>query len=73
MIKCYDKTLSGNGYLTNFEVGDWSEDGHGKCDDFLVFSKRPVQSIREAHFKCKDMYGIKIGKICNKDNKFRLC
>ena len=47
-----------------FPIGDWSDDGHGKCNYFLVTSNRPVNDVREAHFRCKEQLGFKIGDMC---------
>jgi len=33
-----------------FPVGDWSGDGHGKCEWFQVRSNQPVEKWREAYF-----------------------
>ena len=32
-------------------IGDWSEDGHGKHDDYVVTSNKPVEAVREAHYR----------------------
>jgi len=32
-------------------IGDWSNDGHGKCDWFTVKSNFTVEEAREAYFK----------------------
>lgn len=34
-------------------IGDWSNDGHGKCDYFTVESNKTVEEVREAHFKAR--------------------
>ncbi len=47
-------------YVIRFPIGDWSDDGHGKCDWFTVKSNKPVEDVREAHFKCK----LPIGELC---------
>jgi len=52
------------GYLIEFPVGDWSADGHGRCDRYTVISQKPVQDIREAHFKASAILGFEIGDIC---------
>jgi hypothetical protein len=51
-------------YLIEFPVGDWSDDGHGKCEYYWVKSMKPVRDVREAHFKVKEVFGFNIGKIC---------
>lgn len=38
-------------------IGDWSDDGHGKCDWFLIGSNLPVEEVREAYFKACDTLG----------------
>lgn len=45
-------------YKINFPIGDWSGDGHGKCDWFIVESDKPVEEVREAHYLIKDTFGI---------------
>lgn len=32
-------------------IGDWSDDGHGKCDYFQFSSNKPLKAVREAFFK----------------------
>jgi hypothetical protein len=49
----------------NFPIGDWSDDGHGKCDWFLVESNKDVLAVREAHFQCPQILGFDIGDICS--------
>jgi len=51
-------------HLIRFPVGDWSDDGHGKCHYFIVRSNKPVQELRELHFSCKEKLGFDIGDIC---------
>jgi len=46
-------------------IGDWSDDGHGKHDDFIISSNKPVEDVREAHFKIKAVTGIDIENICS--------
>lgn len=49
-------------YLT---IGDWSCDGHGHSEDFIVSSNFPVETVREAHYKIKDITGVDIESICS--------
>lgn len=51
-------------YQFYLPVGDWSDDGHGQCVNYLVTSNRPVEDVREAHFKIKDTTGIDIEAVC---------
>lgn len=45
-------------------IGDWSDDGHGQCDYFIVESNKSVEDVREAHFQIVEKTGINIEKIC---------
>jgi hypothetical protein len=47
-----------------FPIGDWSDDGHGKCDTYLVTTPMSVQEVREAHFAASSALGFDIGDIC---------
>lgn len=46
-------------------IGDWSDDGHGKCDYFIFKSNKPVEEVREAHFKIRNATGIDISEVCS--------
>jgi len=37
--------------LWQIPIGDWSDDGHGKCDWYIVKSNFTVEQAREAYFK----------------------
>jgi hypothetical protein len=52
-------------YLFTLPIGDWSDDGHGQCDYYHVESNKPIEDIREAHFKIKEATGIDIHSIAN--------
>jgi hypothetical protein len=43
-------------YLIKFPIGDWSDDGHGKCEWFIVKSNMPLQIVREAQFRLQDKF-----------------
>lgn len=45
-------------------IGDWSDDGHGKCDYYLIRSNKSVEEVREIHFSIPDNLGVNIEKIC---------
>lgn len=51
-------------YRVKFSLGDWSDDGHGKCDHFFVRTSAPVEDLRELHFKCNDVFGFNPGNLC---------
>jgi hypothetical protein len=48
----------------NIPIGDWSDDGHGICRYYLISSNKPVEEVREAHFKIVKETGIDVTKIC---------
>lgn len=52
-------------YQFKMTIGDWSDDGHGRYEDFVVRSNVPVEQVREAHFRIKDVTGIDIESICS--------
>lgn len=47
-------------------IGDWSNDGHGHCEYYLIFSNKPLEEVREAHFQIEKVTGINIHSIANK-------
>ena len=53
-------------YQFYLPIGDWSDDGHGRCQQFLVNSNAPVERVREAHFRIKKVTGIDIETVCGK-------
>ncbi|WCF11519.1 hypothetical protein NDS46_31675 (plasmid) [Paenibacillus thiaminolyticus] len=46
-------------------IGDWSGDGHGRCDYYLIKSSKPVEQVREIHFNIPEKMGINIEEICS--------
>ena len=46
-------------------IGDWSGDGHGRCEDFCVISNMPIEAIRESHFRIKKATGVDIENLCS--------
>lgn len=53
-------------YKFRLPIGDWSDDGHGKCKYFTITSDKPVEEVREAHFKIEEKTGIDVESICSK-------
>ena len=51
-------------YKCHFPIGDWSGDGHEKCEYFLVSSNMHVEDIREVHRSCKEKLGFAIEDMC---------
>lgn len=56
-------------YMT---IGDWSCDGHGRSEDFVVSSNMPVEYVRETHYKIKDKTGVDIESICSEYEEEKL-
>lgn len=52
-------------YKVLLTIGDWSGDGHERCDEYRYFSNKPIEQVREAHFKIKDATGIDLDNVCN--------
>jgi len=52
-------------YEFKLPIGDWSADGHGKCEYFLVHSAKPVAYVREVHYTIKDKTGVDIHNLCD--------
>ena len=51
-------------YEFEMPIGDWSGDGHGKCDTYHILSNQPVEQVRETHYKTKEVTGIDIEEVC---------
>jgi hypothetical protein len=47
-----------------FPIGDWSGDGHGRCEYFLATTPEKIKDVREAHFAAPRIIGFEIGDIC---------
>ena len=45
-------------YEITLPVGDWSDDGHGKCEEFTFRCSHPVEEIRAAYIKSVKEFGI---------------
>lgn len=50
------------------QIGDWSDDGHGKCDDYIFLVNKTVLELRETHFAMKEKLGFTIEDICSDYN-----
>ena len=50
--------------IIQFDIGDWSKDGHGMSDSFSIISNLDVTVLRAAHLKFKKLYGVSIEDIC---------
>jgi hypothetical protein len=36
-------------------IGDWSGDGHGKCEYYTATSAKPINNVRDAYWKACDL------------------
>lgn len=53
-------------YKFKLPLGDWSKDGHGICEWFVIESNKPVNEVREAYFKSVAMTGFNLAnELCN--------
>jgi hypothetical protein len=43
-----------------FSIGDWSDDGHGKSETFLVKSNVPLIDLQEAYFEACNKLGVRL-------------
>ena len=50
----------------NIAIGDWSDDGHGECRNFLCEADAPIEWLREAYFKLEGILGFKLSDVCGK-------
>jgi|14BtaG_2_1085337.scaffolds.fasta_scaffold02973_4 hypothetical protein len=50
-------------YTFRIPIGDWSDDGHGKCDWFTIISNKPVEEVREIHFQSKEVFDVE--RVCS--------
>jgi hypothetical protein len=41
-------------HIFKLPIGDWSNDGHGHCDYFIIESNTPVENLREIYFDTKE-------------------
>ena len=53
-------------YLFHLPIGDWSCDGHEKCNYYKCEANQPVEFIRETHYRIKEVTGIDIHDICSR-------
>ena len=52
-------------YMYNMTIVDWSDDGHSESVNFVFFSNKPIEDVREAHYRIKEVTGIDIENICS--------
>jgi len=47
-------------YKFKIPIGDWSDDGHGKYEEYLIKSNKPVEVVRELYFQACDKIGFSL-------------
>lgn len=61
------------GHRFKLTIGDWSNDGHGRCETFIVISNKPVQESREAYFKAIEKLNFDISReVCSDYQEYEL-
>lgn len=59
-------------YSFDLQIGDWSNDGHGRCETFKIKSNKPVREVREVYYRVKTVTGVNLEKICKYNNESRM-
>lgn len=52
-------------YTVKIPIGDWSNDGHGKCDYFYITSNKSASEIDAITARVHGVLGFRIGDICD--------
>jgi hypothetical protein len=45
-------------YKFKIPIGDWSDDGHGKCDEYTINCSHPVSEVRQGYKDSCKLTGI---------------
>lgn len=53
-IDKYSNNEKSKKYYFMLPIGDWSNDGHSKCDWFLVESNMPLENVFKSYFTAKE-------------------
>lgn len=53
-------------------IGDWSDDGHGKCDYYFVNTNKTLEELFDLHFLASEKLGFNIGEMCGRYEEYRL-
>lgn len=48
-------------YKFKLPIGDWSGDGHGRADYYVIESNKPVEEVREIYFQACENLGFTLG------------
>lgn len=58
-------------YVYQIVIGDWSDDGHGKCDHYTVETSHNMTEIQEAYLKAVNACGVSLHR--NSKANYELC
>ena len=47
-------------YKFKIPIGDWSDDGHGKYEDYFIESNKPLEEVRELYIQACDKIGFSL-------------
>lgn len=47
-------------YKFKIPIGDWSKDGHGMAEWYVINSNRPLEDVRELYFRACDKLGYNL-------------
>ncbi len=53
-----DRKCDGDGMKMRIAIGDWSNDGHGKCEDIIIEVNKDIDELREAYKRSCREYKI---------------
>lgn len=59
-------------YKFKLELGDWSNDGHGKYETFVFESNKCVEELREIYFINCQKYGKLLETTCGDYNEYTI-
>tara|TARA_R110000772_G_scaffold43995_1_gene101228 strand:- start:40368 stop:40823 length:456 start_codon:yes stop_codon:yes gene_type:complete len=49
-------------YKFRLPIGDWSADGHGKCDYFIIESNHVIDDVMDIYIEMNEVY--KVNNVC---------
>jgi hypothetical protein len=52
-------------YEFEIPVGDWSDDGHGKCEYYRASATKPFEDVCKAFVKARQKLGISPEEVCS--------
>lgn len=64
MVQALPKAPPSGHILFKVVVGDWSDDGHGKCDKYTFECNAAIEDVQEAYLKA-----VKVSKVALHDDQ----